>query len=475
MAETNPDIGGPMQRSRLARNLFVLYGAEAMTKALGMVVFAFVGRQVGPQAYGAVEGAVAVWFIANLMLEAGLSDWGAREAARDPRGAAALAGRVSLLRSFNMLAATAVVAAVAFLVHPSGPTRLLCLGYIAVLIPSPFALAWVFQSRDEMGVVALGSLVRQIILAIVVFAFVRSASSAVALPIGDALGVVAMVAVHQIFFRRRVGVLKLAGSLEGSLGFAKDGYTMAASALAWALRLFAPLLLLSWLQPDRPDAGFFGAGHRLVVSVHTFVWLYFFNLLPSVTRAATGGDRGAWARILERSATWTAWMVIPLAWIGRELAPFFLRLVYSKDYDGGADAFGIMIGLLAAAFLSGHARYALIANGRPRGEFLANFVGAVVVIGACLLLGRSATPEQAAVVFVAGEVVALATALILVWTELSFGLFARSLGIPILALILAFGAYRGAEASGLPGNGAAAGAYALVFVLDRLGARRKSA
>ena len=53
--------------------------------------------------------------------------------------------------------------------------------------------------------------------------------------------------------------------------------------LAWAFMWYFGTVLLGFIFSDA-SLGWFGASHRALMALHTFVWLYFFNLLPSISR-----------------------------------------------------------------------------------------------------------------------------------------------------------------------------------------------
>jgi O-antigen/teichoic acid export membrane protein len=67
--------------AQLRRNLVLLYGAEMLGKVLGLVVFGYLGRTLLAARYGDLEFALGILFLLNLVIDAGLGHYGAREAA----------------------------------------------------------------------------------------------------------------------------------------------------------------------------------------------------------------------------------------------------------------------------------------------------------------------------------------------------------------------------------------------------------
>lgn len=401
-----------MTTRRLSKNLLFLYAGEIVARGTGMLVFAVLARKLGQSGYGAVECAVGTYFVANLALEAGLSDWGAREAAHRPDETRRLAARVIFLRFLTLAFALAVVVGSAYGLRPEGPARTLTLFYALVLLPGPLVLNWIFQARDETHVIAGTSVLRQILLAAAVFLFARDVGSAIALPIGDAVGMCAVVVVHHVLFRKKVGSLDTTDLLSGSRALSASGGFMALSAFTWALRLYTPLLLLGRFLPDGAEAGIFGAAHRLIVSAHTFVWLYFANLLPSLTRAVTSGDHAGFKKQIVRSLTFVLPITVVGAVVGRPLAEPIVTLINGAAFSASGPVLAWMLWMLVAAFFSGHFRYGLIAQGRVRAELCANALGAAAAVTACIAMRSTIDALAAAKIFVAAEIVTAGVAVL---------------------------------------------------------------
>jgi O-antigen/teichoic acid export membrane protein len=150
----------------------------------------------------------------------------------------------------------------------------------------------------------------------------------------------------------------------------------------------------------------------MIIALHTFVWLYFVNLLPSLSRLATSEGRAEFDRVTSTSMRLVGWVVVSGSIVGGALAPIIFRF-YSPKYPDAAGLFAIMLWMIAAAFVSGQCRYALIALRHQQDELKANLAGCLVSIGGCLLAGRALTPLVAASIFVAAEVTTLAAAWLL--------------------------------------------------------------
>jgi O-antigen/teichoic acid export membrane protein len=459
--------------ARLRRNLMLLYGAELLGKVLGLVVFGYLGRTLLAARYGDLEFALGILFLLNLVIDAGLGHYGAREAAKRPHDADQLVNHVALARGGLVILSLVLLAAISIAFPRDRLAGMLILLQGLVLIPAPFILTWVFQARDEMHVVAAAAVIRQVLLAAGVLLFVHRPADVWMVPVSDAVGLGAAVVLQVMLFVRGGGVIKPLRHLAGVMVVVRESAPLAASSVVWAVRLFAPLLALG-IFTTSTNVGIFGAGHRLVIAVHTFVWLYFFNLLPSLSRLATIPGLERFRELFATSMWLVAWVALCGASVGSALAPAVIPLIYGASLDAASAPFAIMVWMLAAAFVSGHHRFSLIALGRQREEFLASVAGASASVLACGVLGVRLTPALSAWVLVVGETVTLATAAVLLHRSVPRVHTMAGLARPVATTVLAFALLR-AWSPGSPLLAAAAlgGTYAAaMLVLERGGLRR---
>ena len=52
--------------------------------------------------------------------------------------------------------------------------------------------------------------------------------------------------------------------------------------------MFGSTLIIG-LVATAEDTGYFAGAMRILIALHTFVWLYYFNLLPSLSRSWAAG------------------------------------------------------------------------------------------------------------------------------------------------------------------------------------------
>ncbi len=397
---------------KLEKNLFLLYGGEALAKVFSLLAFFRLTHVLGDGGYGLLVFPLGVYFVFNQVLDAGLAPYGAREASKHPSRTQVLAARIAWIRLVLVLASLVVLLGIALaLTGKPHEVRVLLVLFGAALLPMPFVVNWAFEARNEMHVVAGSSLLRQVVFAGLVWSLVHDVSDVYWVPLCEAAGLAALALAHQRAYRRRFRAFLPLRGRRGHARVLSASLPLGASTIFSALRWYAPVLIFS-ATASPSEAAHLESGHRIVVSLHTFVWLYFVNLLPSMAVLAGRGDHAGWNRLAQTSLALVAWTVPPVLLVGAALAPVLLPLLYGPDFTAAVPPFRVLVWMLCAAFLSGHFRYGLIAFGRQREEMSASAVGALVSILACLALSAAGalTPVSAAVVATTAEAATLVAA-----------------------------------------------------------------
>ncbi|MBI5653289.1 MAG: oligosaccharide flippase family protein [Chloroflexi bacterium] len=420
---------------QLIKNLFYLSGAEIVSKVVTFVAIAYLARVLGPEGFGYIEFAGAVMLCAGLLVDQGFGLYGAREIAREPARTGALVGEIIVTRLTLAIVAYAAVIAFALWLNRGDAATQLLLIYALSLLPMPLLLQWVFQGHAQMHIVALLQLIRQSLFAGVVFAFVRAASQMWIVGAAEIAGVIGATIIGLWLYRRNFSAYRIEFRITRKL-FA-DGVPIGLSQLFWMVRMFGATVIVGIIATPR-DVGFFGGAMRILIALHTFVWLYFFNLLPALSQSWQKRD-GAFAALIRQSlflATWLS-VLIGLVWVLG--APMAMTLVYGAAFAPSGVTLQWLAGVGIVAFLSGHYRFGLIATGFQNNEMVAQALGSGLVIVALPIAYAFIGINGAAIVLVLGEVVVWSvtwwwshTKLGLAW---NIQLFAR----PLIALGLGIG------------------------------------
>jgi O-antigen/teichoic acid export membrane protein len=143
-------------------------------------------------------------------------------------------------------------------------------------------------------------------------------------------------------------------------GRLKESAPIGLTELAWGMWYFSTVLL--GLIFSDATLGWWGASHRALMALHTFVWRYFLNLLPSISRCALRSKEDL-LELMDESVRFTAWRGL-LTGLLMAAAPDLLALLYGPNFREAARSFSVLVWMLPVAMPSGHHRYILIASKR---------------------------------------------------------------------------------------------------------------
>jgi O-antigen/teichoic acid export membrane protein len=365
---------------RLARDFAALAGGEVVAKIAGFAAFAWLARALAPEAYGAVELAVALSLFFVLVVDWGFGPIGAREIARAPERAPELAALVPAARMLlAALAAPAMVAAALLLGQPSETVQLVAL-FAAGLLFAPWTQRWLLQGLDMMGWVSAAQALRMGAFALGAVLLVRGSDDLLRVGWLELAASAVMAAYFAAVQAFRIAPLRLSFRREPLGRLAREARAVGASQLVWAVNQYLPTALVAGLLGGA-EIAWFGGAHRIVLSLGTFVWLYHFNLFPSLARATARTD-GTFSTLVGPSFRVTAWLGIGGALVLSLLAEPLCRIAFGPAFGATADPFRALVWVLPVALLSGHARFGLIAAGHQEKELAAQLAGAVVTVGA---------------------------------------------------------------------------------------------
>ena len=370
----------PVEPKRLAVNFFYLSAGEFGAKLLTFASFTYLARTLGPISYGAIEFTLAVMVFFTLPTDLGLGMYGAREIARNPSDAPRLLREITGLRLLLSLCSMALLVVFILVVHKSPEQKLLLGLYGLSLLGTPYMLQWFFQAHDQMHWVGAASIVRQAGFALLVFAVCRAGSPLIYIGLIECASVAATAAfcIYVVTGQMRYPWPVPHVGIAGLLGHVREAFPIGLAELAWAFMWYFCTVLLGFLSPDQ-SLGWFGASHRIVMGMHTFVMLYFFNLLPSISRCAALPEAHL-LQLMDHSLRFAAWTGLFLAPILSLLAPQVLTLVFGPSFHDGWGSFAVLVWVLPVAMLSGHHRYILVAYNHQKWLLMYTSVAAAVAV-----------------------------------------------------------------------------------------------
>jgi PST family polysaccharide transporter len=368
-----------LKRRSFAVRYLVLIGGEVTSKLCVLAAFAYLARVLGPRGFGEVELALSTTMLFVLGTELGMTVHGARIVETSPDRAAQLVPRAGLLRL--MLAAPACLAMLWLSTLPGAGASGLLAVYSLVVLLTPFNTQWVFQGLRQMQWVAVGSLLRYGTFAAAVLLLVRQGSDLRIVALAEVAGALVFAAFNSAMLGRVLRIrLDWSAVWRGAAGLLRDVWFIGASELAWIATWLTPTIIIGWIDPSRTEqVAWIAAAVRIVMALHTFVWLYFFNMVPNLARERHAGLE-AWRGLLRRSLSLSIWFGCFVAVMGTLLAPLVVTTLFGEAYQPAALPLQIVVWMIPVLWVSGHFRYSLIADGRQHLDLLASVAGAATTV-----------------------------------------------------------------------------------------------
>jgi O-antigen/teichoic acid export membrane protein len=392
----------------LTVNYFLLSGGELLSKLAAFFAFTRLGRVLGAARYGSIEFAIALIVLFSWPVAFGLEEYGSREIARRRHAGLpnqlALAYEIAVLRLCLAFTSLAVLAGVIWILPRGAEDKQLLAMYGASLLLLPWLTHWFFQGCDDMAWSGFLSIVRNSTFAVLVLVFFNANRPLYHVGIYEctAVAVTALAGFLGLHRRFRRGIASPRISARRDLwphltAAAPIGFATLSAIALWYL----PTLVLG-LRAEPRVLGEFGVAHRITISLHTFVWLYFVNLLPSLTRAAH--DRKRLRELLGASLTISSWGALLVALVVVIAAGPLVDRSYGSGFHSAAPVLATLIVIIPIMMISGHYRYLLVAAGQQKWLMRWSLLAAGVTLITVLLASRAGSLGAACAILAGGLV-----------------------------------------------------------------------
>ena len=421
-----------LQIGRLFRDYIVLSGGQMFSKLLGFVAFAYLARILTVAEFGAVETVVGMSAIGYKVIELGTGSIAVRRIAQ---GADKLQSIIGAVISARMMIAIAIVPLLGIVYAGFTADQLppLLIWFFALsLFAAPFAHEWLFQAHEKMGYAAFSPLLKMTVFLAFIFMLAPARNGVVMIGLAEIAAMFAVAVFFSLSARLNLHSGRPLYSLRAATGLLKDSAPLGVSSFVNSVGLYGPVLVVA-IAAGAEAAGLFGAAHRIVASVITFSYVYFFNLLPLFSRLLHQNP-AALQKLLDASVRITGWAGVTASLGLWALGDPLMTIIFGENFADAGPAFKILIWMGVFEVVSGNARWLLVAAHRQSSVLAAQIVGALAAILLTYLLapGLGAYGAAIGVVIANGAIWAFALAR-------TFDLDVRPPVIPVVRHILAGG------------------------------------
>lgn len=355
----------------------MLSAGELASKIVTFAAMAYLARVASPVGYGQIEFAAAIILCAGLVVDQGFNIYGAREIAKNPEQSNALASEIVFVRFLLAIIAYLGVATFATILDRSQAVTQLILIYGLSLFGMPLLMYWVFQGHNWMGMAAIIQAIRQFVFAGVVFGFIRTADQIWIAGLAETAGVFCA-GLFSVWAIRRYYAWRALARPRLTRRLFTDGIPIGLSQVFWMVRMYGATVIIGVIATP-VDVGYFSSAMRILIALHAFVYLYYFNLLPTLSQAWERQD-GSFSVLSANSYHLVAWAAVLIGIVWLILAPWVMIVAYGAAFAPGGPILQILAAVFILAALDGHYRYGLIAAGFQNSEMLAALLGAIVAL-----------------------------------------------------------------------------------------------
>ena len=370
----------------MLRGVGVLWLGQVLTKIIGFVAFAFLARRLGTQEYGAVEYAMGLATFAALAIDGGLGSVGVRRLAQGEHSTERLAAVIPAAQvCLAAIVAPGMILFAWLFARDASAVMLVALVSVSVLL-LPWKQDWLFLAKGKVGHIVVEQVLRASVFAAGIILLVGGGADLNRVGLLEIASIAAATLYLVAVQRRAIAPIATQFAWRDMRDLGREASSIGAAAVVWALIQYAPLIMLANIA-GMTDTAYFGAGHRLGVSLVTFSWIYHINFYPTIARRMIADPEAMFA-LTRASFRITAWGGIGLALALTLAAEPLLGSLFGEKFRSGAAAFSVLVWTFPVTLLSGHARWILVAARRGRDMLVAQLAGGVVaLVAGALLIG----------------------------------------------------------------------------------------
>jgi O-antigen/teichoic acid export membrane protein len=366
---------------RVFGNVLSLGTGEIVARLIALFGIGFLARKLGPEGFGIIGFATALFGYLGLAVTAGFNDIGAREVARRPQRAAAIAFNVISVKIALASFIFVVLGFVIWLLDNKQTVNLIVLLMSLSLFSLAIDTSWVYRGLERSHRIGIALFLGQIVYVAGLLLLIRDVRDIFFVPVAQLIGELSA-ALLLLVPLYRLEKIKL--NIRDGLRILTNSYYWTISRLMRLLNGTFDVVMLGFLMDER-TVGLYTATYRICFSLLAISVAVHTSYLPAVTRAMALGLQEA-GRVAERSINLAAVISAPLVLGGMILAARILEALFGPEYVEGAPAFRLLLLSIGLVFLHGAHHNVLLAADRTKTEMIIFSIGAAFNVGLNLII-----------------------------------------------------------------------------------------
>lgn len=365
-AEQRPDADHAPER-KVARNFVALAGGDAVARVVAFLAGAYVAREFGPGAFGAMLFASAVLLYFQNLSECGIDLLGVRHVSEN-------LGRIEGVAPAILGARVVVSCTLAALVFALG-LALAALGalpavdgwvlsfYGLTLIAIGPNTKWIHLGLQDSRPVAIARSAGETLYLVLVLSFVRQADQITRVPLFQLCGDALIATTLFVWLRAKGFRIRIAFDWQLVKPIFARSWPLVANVLLGLTIYNSDLIFLRFLR-DRETSGKYAAAYQLISFLINLAAAYSLSFLAGLSRVQH--ERARRDALYHTAAATMFALALPIAVGASLLAGGIIDLVYKSDFRESGGILAILVWTMPFTVSKEVDLIALVAGGRER-------------------------------------------------------------------------------------------------------------
>jgi len=387
-----------------------LGGGEILARIVAFLGTAYLTRRLGASGFGILTFATAICGYFTVAVTAGFESIGAREIARRPQEARAIARSIVLVRLGLATVALIIVTFVAAFLNKPAIVKLTVALTGFTFLSLAMDTAFVYKGLEKNRLVGFSIVLRESLNVVAILLVVRGIDDIARVPLAQVFGQLSAALVLAIpLVRMKRGVPHTRAGLRI---LRASGPLTVTRLLRTVIHTFS-VVILAYFVEERV-VGLYAAAYRFCFLAMAINVAVHFSYLPVIVRATRRGEDDV-SDLVGRSVELATAIGAPIIFGAGVLAGPLLSALFGVEYAEGAGPFRLLLLSVGFAFVQGSFHNVLLAYVRTGVEMRIVAVGAGLNVGLNVLLIPHFGLTGAAAAVVAGEAAQLMLMFVVVY------------------------------------------------------------
>ena len=371
----------PLDSGKIFGNILSLGTGEIAARVIAFFGTAMLARRLGPDGFGIIGFATAVYGYLALAVSAGFNDIGARDVARNPAAAATTVVNVVTVR-FAVAAIIFVAVGMVVLLFDIREN----IQFVVLLMSlSLFSLAvdtsWAYKGLERNHRVGAALVLGQALYAGTLFLLVRGPTDIFVVPLAQFFGELSAALLLLIPLLMPFRRIKL--DLRAGWRLLRSSAFLTVTRLLKVIIYSFDVVLIGFWLGER-EVGLYSAPYRICFLFVAIAAALHVSFLPVISRAFAQGIAQA-QKVAERAINLGATVAAPMVVGGAILAAPLLGFVFGPQYVTGAAAFRLLLLSIGFIFIHAANHNLLLVSHRTKTEMKLYVISATINVGLNLI------------------------------------------------------------------------------------------